>query len=186
MSSKTPKKASGKLWGGRFSEATAPSVEAFSASIQYDSRLYRHDIMGSKAHARMLVRQMLISSQEGEEIIAGLDAIEEEIKKGAFVFRPELEDIHMNIEQALTERIGAAGARLHTARSRNDQINLDLRLYLRDECDILDELLANLQRAFVRLARKYLGKFVLFVQEVRVNLWLPYQGLRMVHTALFT
>ncbi len=157
MSSKTPKKASGKLWGGRFSEATAPSVEAFSASIQYDSRLYRHDIMGSKAHARMLVRQMLISSREGEEIIAGLDAIEEEIKKGAFVFRPELEDIHMNIEQALTERIGAAGARLHTARSRNDQINLDLRLYLRDECDILDELLANLQRAFVRLARKYLG-----------------------------
>ncbi len=148
---------SGKMWGGRFAEATAASVEAFSASIQYDARLYRHDVMGSKAHARMLARQGLISTEECEAIVSGLSEIEAEIERGEFVFRPELEDIHMNIEKALTERIGAAGAKLHTARSRNDQVNLDFRLYLRDEADVLDGLLADTQRAFVRQARTYLG-----------------------------
>ena len=148
---------SGKMWGGRFAEATAASVEAFSASIQYDARLYRHDVMGSKAHARMLARQGLINAEECEAIVRGLSEIEAEIERGEFVFRPELEDIHMNIEKALTDRIGAAGAKLHTARSRNDQVNLDFRLYLRDEADTLDALLAEVQRAFVRQARTYLG-----------------------------
>ncbi len=148
---------SGTMWGGRFAEATAASVEAFSASIQYDARLYRHDVMGSKAHARMLARQGLISAEECEAIVRGLSEIEAEIERGEFVFRPELEDIHMNIEKALTDRIGAAGAKLHTARSRNDQVNLDFRLYLRDEADALDGLLAETQRAFVRQARTYLG-----------------------------
>ncbi len=148
---------SGKMWGGRFSEATAASVEAFSASIHYDARLYRHDIMGSKAHARMLVRQGLITAEEGEAIDHGLSAIEAEIERGEFVFKPELEDIHMNIEKALTDRIGPAGAKLHTARSRNDQVNLDFRLYLRDEADALDSLLCQAQQAFARRARKYLG-----------------------------
>ena len=151
------KQQSGKMWGGRFSEGTAASVEAFSASIHYDARLYHHDIMGSKAHARMLARQGLITVEEGEAIIQGLAEIEAEIDRGVFVFKPELEDIHMNIEKALTDRIGAAGAKLHTARSRNDQVNLDFRLYLRDEADTLDELLCETQRAFVRQARKYLG-----------------------------
>ncbi|NQS71354.1 MAG: argininosuccinate lyase [Desulfobulbaceae bacterium] len=149
--------SSDKLWGGRFSEATAASVEAFSASIHYDCRLYRHDIMGSKAHARMLAQQKLISPEEAAAIVQGLDNIQAEIEAGRFEFKPELEDIHMNIEKALTERIGEAGARLHTGRSRNDQINLDLRLYLRDECDRLDTLLAELQRVFAMLARRYLG-----------------------------
>jgi argininosuccinate lyase len=148
---------SDKMWGGRFAEATAASVEAFSASIHYDARLYRHDIMGSKAHARMLARQGLISVEEAEAIVRGLTEIEAEIEQGEFVFRPELEDIHMNIEQALTERIGPAGAKLHTARSRNDQVNLDFRLYLRDEADMLTGLLAEVQRAFVRQARQHLG-----------------------------
>lgn len=148
---------SGKMWGGRFSEATAASVEAFSASVHYDARLYRHDIMGSRAHARMLARQGLITGEECAAILQGLDAIEAEIDRGDFVFRPELEDVHMNIEKALTERIGPAGAKLHTARSRNDQVNLDFRLYLRDECDSLDRLLQAAQRAFVRRARHYLG-----------------------------
>jgi argininosuccinate lyase len=147
----------GKMWGGRFSEATAASVEAFSASIQYDARLYHHDIMGSKAHARMLARQGLLTEAERDGILQGLTEIEAEIDRGEFVFRPELEDIHMNIEKALTERIGPAGAKLHTARSRNDQVNLDFRLYLRDEADALDGLLCETQRAFARLARKYLG-----------------------------
>ena len=148
---------SGKMWGGRFSEATAASVEAFSASVHYDARLYRHDILGSRAHARMLARQGLITGEECAAILQGLDAIEAEIDRGDFVFRPELEDVHMNIEKALTERIGPAGAKLHTARSRNDQVNLDFRLYLRDECDALDRLLQAAQRAFVRRARHYLG-----------------------------
>lgn len=146
-----------KMWGGRFAEATAASVEAYSASIQYDSRLYHHDIMGSKAHARMLARQGLITDAECAAIVQGLSEIEAEIERGEFVFKPELEDIHMNIEKALTDRIGPAGAKLHTARSRNDQVNLDFRLYLRDEADTLDALLAEVQRAFARMARKYLG-----------------------------
>lgn len=146
-----------KMWGGRFAEATAASVEAYSASIQYDSRLYHHDIIGSKAHARMLAKQGLISEAECAAIVQGLSEIEAEIDRGEFVFKPELEDIHMNIEKALTDRIGPAGAKLHTARSRNDQVNLDFRLYLRDEADTLDALLAEVQRAFARMARKYLG-----------------------------
>lgn len=148
---------SGKMWGGRFAGTTAASVEAFTASVHYDARLYRHDIMGSQAHARMLARQGLITAEEGEAILRGLDEIEAEIDRGEFVFRPELEDVHMNIEKALTERIGPAGAKLHTARSRNDQVNLDFRLYLRDESDALDGLLQETQRAFVRQARHYLG-----------------------------
>ncbi len=149
--------SSKKLWGGRFSESTAASVEAFTESISYDRRLYRHDIMGSKAHARMLARQGLISKEERDAILGGLTEIQTEIEAGTFQFKPELEDIHMNIEKSLTDRIGAAGAKLHTARSRNDQVSLDLRLYLRDEALELDRLLGNVQKSFVTLARKYLG-----------------------------
>jgi argininosuccinate lyase len=148
---------SGKLWGGRFSEATAASVEAYTESISYDWRLYRHDIQGSTAHARMLARQGLITEDERDAIMRGLAEIVEDIRSGRFDFRPELEDIHMNIEKALTDRIGAAGEKLHTARSRNDQVALDIRLYLRDECRKLDELLAEVQKAFARQARTCLG-----------------------------
>ncbi|WP_275888463.1 argininosuccinate lyase [Desulfobulbus alkaliphilus] len=148
---------SGKMWGGRFAETTAPSVEAFTASIHYDARLYRHDIMGSKAHARMLARQGLITAEESEAIILGLTEINTAIDRGEFIFKPELEDIHMNIEKALTDKIGPTGAKLHTARSRNDQVNLDFRLYLRDEVDTLDQLLREVQKAFVRQARVHLG-----------------------------
>jgi argininosuccinate lyase len=146
-----------KLWGGRFSESTAASVETFTESISYDWRLYRHDIMGSMAHARMLARQGLITEDDKSDIIKGLLEIQAEIEAGTFEFVPELEDIHMNIEKALTDRIGAAGAKLHTARSRNDQVSLDLRLYLRDEAKELDRLLIKVQKGFVTLARKYLG-----------------------------
>ena len=149
--------SSTKLWGGRFAETTAASVEDFTQSISYDQRLYRHDIMGSMAHARMLARQGLITDDERDAIINGLDAINREIAAGTFVFSPELEDIHMNIEKALTDRIGPAGARLHTGRSRNDQVSLDLRLYLRDEATELDKLLKEVQRQFVALARTWLG-----------------------------
>jgi argininosuccinate lyase len=153
----TPASGSEKLWGGRFASATAESVEEFTASIHYDARLYRYDIAGSKAHATMLAENGLLSRDELSAIIDGLSGIETDIAAGSFAFRRELEDIHMNIEKALAERIGPAGAKLHSARSRNDQIALDLRLYLRDECDRLGELLSGLRRALVIQARTYLG-----------------------------
>jgi argininosuccinate lyase len=151
------KSPSSKLWGGRFAESTAASVEAFSASIDYDSRLYRYDIAGSKAHATMLADNGLLSKGELKAIIDGLSAIEQEIDNNEFDFRQELEDIHMNIEKALADRIGPAGAKLHSARSRNDQVALDLKLYLRDQCDLLVELLDTVRRGFAQLARTYLG-----------------------------
>jgi len=146
-----------KPWGGRFTEKTSPAAESFSASIHFDMRLYRYDIAGSKAHAKMLARIGLLSGAEVEQILDGLAAIETEIESNTFVFRPELEDIHMNIEKALVEKVGAAGEKLHTARSRNDQVALDMRLYLRDESHHLLALLAELQKGFVALAREYFG-----------------------------
>lgn len=152
------KSGSGKMWGGRFGEGTAASVEAFTASIHYDSRLYKYDIAGSKAHAAMLADHGILSLEELAAITEGLTAIENEIAEGSFVFRQELEDIHMNIEKALVERIGPAGAKLHSARSRNDQVALDFKLYLRDQCDATIALLDGIRRAFVLLARRYLGR----------------------------
>ncbi len=153
-----PKKSgSGKMWGGRFSEGTAASVEAFSASIHYDSRLYKYDIAGSKAHADMLADHGILTRDELKAITEGLTAIEKEIEQGTFQFRRELEDIHMNIEKSLVERIGPAGAKLHSARSRNDQVALDFKMYLREQCDILMALLQDIRKAFVVSARKYLG-----------------------------
>lgn len=148
---------SGKMWGGRFSEGTAASVEAFSASIHYDSRLYKYDIAGSKAHAAMLADNGILSSDELSAIVDGLSSIEQEIDSGSFEFKRELEDVHMNIEKALIERIGPAGAKLHSGRSRNDQIALDFKMYLRDQCDEMVRLLDDIRRAFVLQARKYLG-----------------------------
>jgi len=155
--SKEKPAGSEKLWGGRFAEATAHSVEAFTSSIQYDSRLYSYDIAGSKAHAAMLKRQGVLTQDELDAVIDGLSAIEKEIDGGSFVFKSELEDVHMNIEKALVDKIGPAGAKLHSARSRNDQIALDLRLYLRDQCDRFAVLLTDAQKACVSLARHYLG-----------------------------
>jgi argininosuccinate lyase len=151
------KTESNKPWSGRFTENTASTAEMFSASIHFDMRLYRHDIAGSKAHAKMLARVGLISGAELEQILAGLKEIESEIENDTFTFRPELEDIHMNIEMALVEKVGRAGEKLHTARSRNDQVALDMRLYLREEVQHLNELLVDLQKGFVSLAREYLG-----------------------------
>ncbi|MDT8335803.1 MAG: argininosuccinate lyase [Desulfurivibrionaceae bacterium] len=146
-----------KPWGGRFSAGTAASVEEFTASHQFDRELYKHDIAGSRAHAKMLARQGLISDDERDRILAGLAAIEAAIEDGSFEFKDELEDIHMHIERALAEKIGPAGAKLHTARSRNDQVALDLRLYLREESGRIIGLITELQKGFVKLARRYLG-----------------------------
>jgi len=146
-----------KAWGGRFSASTATSVEGFTASHQFDRQLYKHDIAGSLAHARMLTEQGLLTDAELEQIIIGLKEIGTEIETGHFEFSDELEDIHMHIEKALIDKAGPTGAKLHTARSRNDQVALDLRLYLREETTGIITLLTGLQGAFVRLAREYMG-----------------------------
>lgn len=122
-----------KLWGGRFTQPTDKFVEEFTASINFDKRLYHQDIRGSIAHATMLGQQGIITIEDVESIVSGLKAILNQIEAGTFDFSVSLEDIHMNIEARLSERIGDAGKRLHTGRSRNDQVALDIRLYLRDE-----------------------------------------------------
>lgn len=150
------KKEKKKPWGGRFTGSLSGTAEQISASIRYDSRLYRQDIRGSIAHARMLQRIGMISEKELGDIIRGLGEIKAEIDAGTFEFKSSLEDIHMNIESALTERIGDAGRKLHTARSRNDQIALDLRLYLRDETGEIGEILDELIRIIVDAAEKHI------------------------------
>jgi argininosuccinate lyase len=133
-----------KLWGGRFTEATDAFVERFTASIGFDQRLARHDIAGSRAHATMLAEQGVLTAEERDAILAGLGEIEAAIEAGSFPWAVELEDVHMNIEARLTERIGAAGKKLHTGRSRNDQVATDIRLWLRDAIDALDVELVRL------------------------------------------
>ena len=125
--------AQDKLWGGRFTQPTDKFVEEFTASIEFDKRLYHQDIRGSVAHARMLGRQGIIPHEDVDKIVHGLKEILEQIEAGQFDFSVGLEDIHMNIEARLSQKIGEAGKRLHTGRSRNDQVALDIRLYLRDE-----------------------------------------------------
>ena len=145
-----------KLWGGRFGGETAGSVEAFTASIDVDARLYRHDIAGSIAHAKMLARQRIIPPRDARKIVRGLKAIHDEIERGAFHFSSADEDIHMNIERRLTEKIGAAGEKLHTGRSRNDQVALDMRLFLREEIAAISASLKALQHEIALTAKKNL------------------------------
>jgi argininosuccinate lyase len=138
-----------KAWGGRFSQATDPRVEKFTESISFDFRLAAVDLRGSQAHARMLAKVGLLTSAECEAICQGLQEIAAEIQQGRFNFSSELEDIHMHVEQALIARLGDVGRKLHTARSRNDQVATDLRLYVRECIGAIDRLLAELQTAFI-------------------------------------
>ena len=148
------------MWKGRFAKATADLVQQYGESISYDWRLYKHDIAGSIAHARAQVSAKLLSSDEFAAIENGLREIEKEIEAGEFDFSIELEDIHMNIESALTERIGAPGAKLHTARSRNDQVATDTRLYCRQEIDSLTELITGLQQSLLKQAEQYAAALI--------------------------
>ena len=145
-----------KPWGGRFRENTASSVEKFTESVSFDQRLAAYDIEGSIAHARMLGKQGIIPGSDATRIVKGLKSIASDIESGKFRFREELEDVHMNIEAELIKRIGPAGGRLHTARSRNDQVALDLRLYLRAETDEVLGLLKALESAILKQAEKHL------------------------------
>ena len=143
-----------KPWAGRFNAPTDAFVEAFTASVDFDRRLYRYDIQGSIAHATMLARQGILSQAECDQIVTGLEAVRARIDAGAFTWSIPLEDVHMNVETALTEAIGDAGKRLHTGRSRNDQVATDVRLWLRDEIDLIRIAIARLQAALLTLAER--------------------------------
>ena len=146
-----------KPWGGRFSKPTSELVEQFTQSIDCDHRLYKYDIQGSIAHARMLSHVGILTAQECDSIVNGLLSIEQDIENGVFEWSQELEDVHMNIEAELTKRIGDAGKKLHTGRSRNDQVSTDTRLFLRDVVDELIQLLQELQTTLLDIADQEAG-----------------------------
>ena len=146
---------SNTMWGGRFQEPTDAFVERFTASVQFDQRLYQQDIRGSIAHASMLAKVKVLSEDEAKQIIDGLNAIAEDISQGNFNWSIAREDVHMNIEAALTDKIGSVGKKLHTGRSRNDQVATDVRLYLRDAIDAIAAQLTRLQLGLVGLAARY-------------------------------
>ena len=154
MKNKTGSSSEKKLWGGRFKQSTDALMETFSASISFDKRLYDCDIEGSIAHCKMLARCKIITSAESKKIIKGLQQILRECDEGRFEFSVRLEDIHMNIESRLREIIGPVAGKLHTARSRNDQVCLDIRLYLRKEVEDIVGELNNLCKALVAIAKK--------------------------------
>jgi argininosuccinate lyase len=145
-----------KLWGGRFRKETDTLVEDFHSSISFDQRLYKYDIKGSIAHARMLGRVGIIQPAEADAIARGLDEVLADIEAGRVEFSVETEDIHMNVEQLLTNKIGEMGKKLHTARSRNDQVALDIRMYLKDEIGSIIALLRGLQLSLLDLAEKHI------------------------------
>jgi argininosuccinate lyase len=146
-----------KPWGGVFDQATDRRVEKFTESVSFDRRLYAHDIRASIAHTHMLSKVGILTDDERHEIVTGLEQIGRDIAAGRFEFREDLEDVHMNIERSLVERIGGVGRKLHTGRSRNDQVSTDLRLWVRDEIDAMSARLQSLQRAFLGRAPRDAG-----------------------------
>ena len=145
-----------KLWAGRFQKETDLVVNDFNSSILFDCRLYKEDITGSIAHATMLGRQGIIEEHEAEKIVEGLKGILKDIEEGNVEFSLDYEDIHMNVEQLLTERIGDTGKRLHTGRSRNDQVALDMRLYVKKEIKKIIELILGFMKALTKKSRENL------------------------------
>ena len=153
----TDSKQNDKPWQGRFTEPTDAFVEAFTASVEFDQRMYDYDINGSIAHATMLASVGILTDDESSQIINGLEAIRQDIHDGNFEWSVSLEDVHMNIEARLTDKIGDVGKKLHTGRSRNDQVATDIRLYLRDQIDIICEVLTRLQTGLAELAEREAG-----------------------------
>ena len=143
------------MWAGRSSKEVDKRVNDFNSSIRFDSRMYKQDIKGSQAHAKMLGKQGIIEESESEKIVAGLEGILSDIENGKLEFDPEAEDIHMFVEKILTERLGATGKRLHTARSRNDQVALDIKLYLKDACDEISALTFELAETILDIAQEH-------------------------------
>ena len=148
------KQADSRMWGGRFQEQTDAFVEAFTASIDFDQRLAMVDIQGSIAHAKMLTRIGILTEQELESILTGLSTIQQEIESGGFEWSIKLEDVHMNIEARLTQLIGDAGKKLHTGRSRNDQVATDIRLFMRSEIEKCQQFIRQFQHGLLNLAEQ--------------------------------
>ena len=146
-----------KPWGGRFTESTDAFVEEFTASVTFDQRMYAQDIAGSQAHARMLNKIGVLSEEESQAIVQALDEIKQEIESGEFAWRVDLEDVHMNIESRLVAKIGEPGKKLHTGRSRNDQVATDIRLYVREQIGLIDNELQRMQLAVLQLADKHVA-----------------------------
>ena len=144
-----------KLWGGRFQKATDKKVDDFNSSIRFDKRMYRQDIRGSIAHAKMLGKQNIIPKEDSDKIVCELKNILQDIEDGKVEFLIDAEDIHMNIEKILTDRIGEAGKRLHTGRSRNDQVALDIRMFLMDECEEIKAMLLYTLETILSLAKEH-------------------------------
>ena len=154
MSESKNQKSTNSQWGGRFSEAVDTFVEKFTASIEFDQRMYRQDIAGSVAHATMLEKVGVLTPDELEQILTGLKEVQEDIESGQLEWSIALEDVHMNIEARLTDKIGITGKKLHTGRSRNDQVATDIRLYVRDEIDFICEEITRLQEGLLMLAER--------------------------------
>ena len=149
-----------KLWGGRFTKETNPLVHNFNASLSFDQKFYHQDIEGSIAHVKMLAKQGILTTEDRDAIIEGLEGIRRDLESGALAFTAEHEDIHSFVEAVLTERIGEAGKRLHTGRSRNDQVALDMKLYTRDEIDELDGLVKSLLEELLKLMEENLDTYM--------------------------
>ena len=180
MKSKDRKKR--KPWGGRFRDSTSDITEKISASIHFDSRLYDQDIGGSIAHAKMLNRIGILSDDEMGEIVNGLNEIRREVAEGEFEFSASLEDIHMNIEAVLIERIGDTGRKLHTARSRNDQIALDLRLYIREQSKRIELLIGNLISLLLDLAEVHIDVVMPGYTHVQIAQPVRFSHYLLAHT----
>lgn len=149
-----------KMWAGRFSKSTAKEVDSFNTSLPFDCRMYKHDIQGSIAHATMLEKQGIITSEDLKSILGGLQSILSDIESGNLSLQADCEDIHMFVEEELTKRVGQAGKKLHTARSRNDQVALDMRLYVKDEIVEIKALIKNLLACLCSLAKKNLDTYM--------------------------
>lgn len=173
-----------KAWGGRFDGSAGRLTEEFTSSISFDKRLWRYDLLGSMAHARMLARTGIITADEAATIVKGLEAIQSEIEEGKFEFRTEHEDIHLNIERRLIELVGPVGGKLHTARSRNDQVNLDVHMFVKDEVDEVIGRIKALQATLINLASSHIdvvmpgythtqrAQVVLFSNHVMAYFWM--------------
>ena len=158
MKNERKKKTSANpIWGGRFDDSPSEIMKQINASINFDKRMYAQDIIASIAHSKMLVKQKIITAEDGDLINKGLEQIRDEIENGSFEFKISLEDIHMNIETRLKEIIGDSAGRLHTARSRNDQVATDFKLWVREELDKLDDLLKSLQTTFINQAEEHVS-----------------------------
>ena len=151
----TKEKKLNQSWSGRFNQPLDEFISSFAASVQFDKRLYKEDISGSIAHAEMLAQVEILTEIECSLIVDGLKSIEEDIEKGTFVWSNELEDVHMNIESALVNKVGTVGKKLHTGRSRNDQVATDIKLWLRDSVDQLSDLTEQLQVEIIHMAKNH-------------------------------